>query len=214
MQTSKRFKATLKKTVDFPYILHLPTDYNKDVAYPLIVFLHGAGERGDNTKLLKVGLPKLLREAQDYPFILVAPQCPVDSWWTRELNELSLFLKGFLRRYSVDRRRIYLTGLSMGGDGTWQLAALQPKLFAAIVPICGRDKSNSASKLKNIPTWTFHGAKDDIVPVKESKKVVSAIKALGGNAKLTIYPDAGHNAWDKTYETDELYHWLFAQCKG
>lgn len=105
MQTSERFKATLKKKVDFPYILHLPTNYNKEITYPLIVFLHGAGERGDNTKFLKVGLPKLLRAAQNYPFILVAPQCPVDSWWTRELHELSVFLKDFLKRYNRRYRK-------------------------------------------------------------------------------------------------------------
>jgi predicted peptidase len=101
----------------------------------------------------------------------------------------------------------------MGGDGTWRLAALQPKLFAAIVPICGRDKANSVSKLKNIPTWAFHGAKDEIVPVNESRKVVKSIRKLGGNAKLTVYPDADHNSWDRAYKTKELYQWLFAQHK-
>jgi predicted peptidase len=212
--TEKRFKANLTKTVEFPYLLHLPKDYSKKIAYPLIVFLHGAGERGDDTRLLKVGLPNLLETASEYPFILVAPQCPIDSWWTRELEELSIFLKDFLKRYNVDEKRVYLTGLSMGGDGAWRLAALQPKLFAAIVPICGRDKANSASKLKDIPTWAFHGAKDDIVPVTESRKIVRAIKALGGNVKLTVYPDADHNAWDQTYKTKELYEWLFAQRKS
>jgi predicted peptidase len=214
MRTSKRFKATLTKTIDFPYLLHLPKNYRKKSLYPLIVFLHGAGERGDDTKLLKVGLPNLLETAKEYSFMLVAPQCPIDSWWTRELEELSIFLKDFLGRYNIDKKRVYLTGLSMGGDGTWRLAALQSKLFAAIVPICGIDKANSASKLKDIPIWAFHGANDDIVPVKESRKVVNAIKALGGNAKLTVYPDADHNAWDQAYKTKELYEWLFAQRKS
>jgi predicted peptidase len=211
--TENRFKAKLTKTVDFPYLLHLPENYDKKVSYPLIVFLHGAGERGNDTKLLKVGLPNLLKIAKKYEFILVAPQCPVDSWWTRELDALSIFLKEFLEDYNVDKKRIYLTGLSMGGDGTWRLAALHPNLFAAIVPICGVDKANSTNKLKNIPTWAFHGAKDDIVPIKESRKVVKAIKALGGSAKLTVYPEADHNAWDKAYKTKELYDWLFAQRK-
>lgn len=210
----KRFKATLEKSFDFRYLLHLPTNYSKKISHPLIVFLHGAGERGDDTKLLKVGLPKLLETAKEYSFILVAPQCPIDSWWTRELDELSVFLKDFLTRYNIDKKRVYLTGLSMGGDGTWRLAALQPKLFAAIVPICGRDKANSASKLKDIPVWAFHGAKDDIVPVNESRKIVRAIKALGGKTKLTVYPDADHNAWDQAYKTKELYQWLFAQHKS
>jgi predicted peptidase len=214
MQTSKRFKSTLTKTIDFPYLLHLPKNYRKKDLYPLIVFLHGAGERGDDTKLLKVGLPNLLETAKEYSFMLVAPQCPIDSWWTRELEELAIFLKDFLGRYNIDKKRVYLTGLSMGGDGTWRLAALQSKLLAAIVPICGVDKANSASKLKDIPSWAFHGANDDIVPVKESRKVVNAIKALGGNAKLTVYPDADHNAWDQAYKTKELYEWLFAQRKS
>jgi predicted peptidase len=211
--TEKRFKAAVTKTIDFPYLLHLPATYSKKISYPLIVFLHGAGERGDDTGLLKVGLPNLLETAREYPFILVAPQCPIDSWWTRELDELSIFLKDFLERYNIDKKRVYLTGLSMGGDGTWRLAALQPTLFAAIVPICGIDKTHSVSRLKGIPTWAFHGAKDDIVPVKESRKIVRAVKALGGNAKLTVYPDADHNAWDQAYKTKELYKWLFAQHK-
>jgi predicted peptidase len=194
MQTSKRFRAKILKAVDMPYLLQLQKVYSKKAKYPLIVFLHGAGERGNDTSLLKVGLPNLLKTAQNYPFILIAPQCPVDSWWTRELDVLSLFLKDFLEHHNVDKKRIYLTGLSMGGDGAWRLAILQPTWFAAIVPICGRDKTDSAAKLKNIPTWAFHGAKDDIVPVKESKKIVKRINALGGNARLTIYPDADHNA--------------------
>jgi predicted peptidase len=211
MKSSKRFKATISKTVDMPYLLHLPNIYEKNKSYPLILFLHGAGERGNDTSLLKVGLPKLLKTARAYPFILVAPQCPVDSWWTRELDVLSTFLKDFLEHHAVDKKRIYLTGLSMGGDGTWRLAALHPTWFAAIVPICGRDKTNSVAKLKKIPTWAFHGAKDDIVPVSESRKVVRGINRLGGNAKLTVYPDADHNAWDRAYKTKELYEWLFAQ---
>lgn len=211
--SSKRFRTTLSKKIDFPYLLHLPKNYDKSFSYPLIVFLHGAGERGNDTTLLKVGLPNLLKAAKHHDFILVAPQCPIDSWWTRELQELSAFLKDFLEHYPVDKKRIYLTGLSMGGDGTWRLAALQPKLFAAIVPICGRDKANSANKLKGIPTWAFHGAKDDIVPVGESRKVVRAIKLLGGDARLTVYPDADHNARDRAYKTKELYDWLFTQRK-
>jgi predicted peptidase len=208
---SKRFKAKITRTVDMPYLLHLPEGYDKTTNYPLVVFLHGAGERGNDTTLLKVGLPKLLNAANDYQFVLVAPQCPVDSWWTRELDTLSAFLKDSLGRDDVDKKRVYLTGLSMGGDGAWRLAALHPTWFAAVVPICGRDKSNSAAKLKHIPTWAFHGANDDIVPVNESRKMVKGIKALGGSAKLTVYPDADHNAWDKAYTTKELYSWLFAQ---
>jgi predicted peptidase len=213
MNISKRFKATITKLVDMPYILHLPEGYDKKESYPLIVFLHGAGERGNDTTLLKVGLPKLLKGAKDYPCIFVAPQCPVDSWWTRELDTLSAFLKEFLGRDDVDRKQVYLTGLSMGGDGAWRLAALHPTWFAAVVPICGRDKVNSATKLKRIPVWAFHGAKDDIVPVRESRKIVKGINALGGKAKLTIYPDTDHNAWDSAYSTKELYPWLFAQRK-
>jgi predicted peptidase len=213
MATEKRFKTTLTKKIDFPYLLHLPENYKKKKVYPLIVFLHGSGERGDDTSLLKVGLPNLLKTAKHHEFILVAPQCPVDSWWTRELDELSLFLKDVLEHYPIDRKHIYLTGLSMGGDGTWRLAAQEPKLFAAIVPICGRDKANSASKLKSIPTWAFHGAKDEIVPASESRKVVRAINKLGGNANITVYPDGDHNAWDRAYKTKELYDWLFAQYK-
>jgi predicted peptidase len=212
-KSTERFKTKLTISVDFPYILHLPKNYIKKETYPLIVFLHGAGERGDNTKLMKVGLPTLLQAARAYPFILIAPQCPVDSWWTRELNGLSVFIKSFVNNYPIDKKRIYLTGLSMGGDGAWRLAALHPEWFAALAPICGRDKTNAVDKLKTIPTWAFHGKQDDIVPVNESRKIVRGINALGGDAKLTVYPDADHNAWDRAYKTPELYQWLFAQTK-
>ncbi len=214
MQTSKRFKTKIVKTVDMPYLLHLPNDYSKKVSYPLIIFLHGSEERGNDTSLLEVGLTKLLQTARDYPFILVAPQCPIDSWWTLELDALSVLIEDFLERHNIDKKRIYLTGLSMGGDGAWRLAALHPTWFAAVVPICGRDKSNSTKKLKKIPAWAFHGAKDDIIPVSESRKIVRSINALGGQAKLTVYPDADHNAWDKAYTTKELYKWLFAQHRS
>ena len=117
-------------------------------------------------------------------------------------------------KYRVDKDRIYLTGLSMGGFGTWSLAAAHPERFAAIVPICGGGNPADAAKLKNLPIWVFHGAKDPVVPPERSESMVKAIKAAGGNVKLTVYPDAGHDAWTATYENPELYRWLFAQKRG
>ncbi len=113
----------------------------------------------------------------------------------------------------MDTERIYLTGLSMGGYGTWALAAKYPERFAAIVPICGGGKRFMARSLKDIPVWAFHGAKDNVVPLKESVKMVNAVKALGGNARLTVYPDAGHDSWTETYRNKELYSWFLGHRK-
>ena len=124
------------------------------------------------------------------------------------LDVLTNLLDDIVARYDVDTDRIYLTGLSMGGYGTWALASKYPDRFAAIVPICGGGKRFMAHRIKDMPVWAFHGAKDSVVPLRESEEMVEAINARGGNAKLTIYPDAGHDSWTKSYENPELYDWL------
>jgi len=175
----------------------------------LILFLHGAGERGSDLKKVKIhGPPKIVSQGKDLPFIIVSPQCPQESWWPKEIETLTALLDDIEARYNVDTDRVYLTGLSMGGFGSWALANDQPDLFAAVVPICGGIEPFFADNLKDVPIWAFHGAKDTTVPLSQSSDIVEAIKKLGGDAKLTVYPEAGHDSWTETYDNPELYDWL------
>jgi predicted esterase len=183
--------------------------------WPLMLFLHGAGERGDNLQLVKAhGPPKVADklDAKSFPFILVAPQCPANKLWS--IKPLLALLDKVMREYPVDPARVYLTGISMGGFGTWALAAEAPARFAAIAPICGGGDPASAPKLKKVPIWTFHGAKDTVVPIELTQKIVDAVKKAGGEVKFTIYPEASHDSWTATYNNPALYRWLLAQKKG
>ncbi len=172
-----------------------------------MLFLHGAGERGDDLELVKtLGLPAILDRQEEFSFIVVAPQCPQgDSWSTAVLNAL---LDQVISTYSVDECRVYVTGLSMGGYGTWNLAVRYPHRLAAIAPICGGGVSLLAYRLKDLPIWAFHGAKDDVVPLSESEKMVDSVKESGGSVRFTVYPEAGHDSWTQTYDNPELYEWF------
>jgi predicted peptidase len=209
-QHSHTFQKTITKTLSCNYLLFLPEDYGREKkSWPLILFLHGAGERGSDVEKVKVhGPPKIVQTQKDFPFVVVSPQCPEGDWWTDKTELLINLLDGIVARYDVDTERIYLTGLSMGGYGSWALASKYPDRFAAVVPICGGGDRILARTLKDVPIWAFHGAKDSVVPVEESKELVEAINARGGNAKLTIYPDANHDSWTRTYDNPELYEWL------
>lgn len=196
--------------VRMDYLLYLPPDYESKEAWPLMLFLHGAGERGDDLELVKKhGPPKLIEQGKDFPFIVVSPQCPkFQRWWPLELTAL---LDEITEKYNVDEDRVYVTGLSMGGFGTWALATYSPHRFAAIVPICGGGERYWAKRIAHLPTWVFHGAKDKAVPVERSKRMVQALQKEDGNVKLTIYPELGHNSWTPTYADPELYDWLLKQ---
>jgi predicted peptidase len=209
-QHDQAFEKTIEKSLSCKYLLFLPEGYGeKKQRWPMILFLHGAGERGDNLELVKKhGPPKIVEKQEDFPFIVVSPQCPAGDWWTDKVEVLIGLLDNIVSRYDVDTDRIYLTGLSMGGYGTWTLAAAHPDRFAAIAPICGGGKRFMALTLKDVPVWAFHGAKDRAVPLKESEEMVNAIKARGGDAELTVYPDAGHDSWTATYDNQELYDWF------
>ena len=210
------FEKTITKTLSCKYLLFLPDGFSKKKqGWPMILFLHGAGERGsDLKKVKKHGPPKIVEKRKDFPFIVVSPQCPKDDWWTDKVEVLTHLLDDIVAKYDVDTERIYLTGLSMGGYGTWTLAAAYPDRFAAIAPICGGGKRIMALRLKDIPVWAFHGAKDRVVPLKESEEMVNAIKARGGDARLTVYPDAGHDSWTVTYNNKELYDWFLKHRKA
>lgn len=209
-QHPQEFEKKITKTLRCKYLLFLPEGYGKEKKrWPLMLFLHGAGERGDDLKKVKKhGPPKIVQKQKDFRFIVVSPQCPQDDWWPEKTEMLSHLLDNIVARYDVDKERIYLTGLSMGGYGAWALAAKHPERFAAIVPICGGGKRFWANRFKNVPVWAFHGAKDRVVPLKDSEEMVNAIKKQGGNAKLTVYPEAGHDSWTQTYNNKGVYDWL------
>jgi len=204
----------VKSTAVYPYLLTHPKGYETNVYehYPLIIFLHGAGERGTDLELVKKhGPPKQVAAGQDIPAMVLSPQGPEGVYWT--VDRLEETLKEVLSSNRVDKSRIYLTGLSMGGYGTWSWAAKYPEHFAAIAPICGGGEPKTAKTIKDIPTWVFHGAKDQVVPLSESERMVEALKKIGSNPKFTIYPEANHDSWTATYDNPEFYKWLFAQSR-
>jgi predicted peptidase len=207
-QTPAEFSQEI--VVKTQYLLYLPKDYaTSDKKYPLMMFLHGAGESGKDLEMVKKhGPPKLIAADKDFPFIVVSPQSPGRGWNPEVLNGL---LDEIIAKHRVDTDRVYLTGLSMGGYGTWSLAAEHPERFAAIVPICGGGDPDDANKLKAIPTWVFHGAKDDAVPLSRSEEMVNALKQAGANPKFTVYPELAHDSWTVTYDNPELYTWLLEQ---
>ncbi|MGB9623674.1 MAG: prolyl oligopeptidase family serine peptidase [Phycisphaerae bacterium] len=210
VQQAGTLPKTIVRTVECRYLLFLPEEYGRDRArrWPLLLFLHGAGERGDDLNLLKRhGPPKIVEKDPHFPFIVVAPQCPANRFGFAN-DVLIALLDDVIARYAVDPDRVYVTGLSMGGYGTWSLACAYPERFAAIVPICGKGETWQAGNLKHVPVWAFHGAKDTVVPPEGSEKMVEAVRRNGGEAKLTIYPEAGHDSWTATYDNPELYEWL------
>lgn len=211
----QKYKAVLALKAHLNYLLYLPPGYEQSKGnWPLILTLHGAAKRGSNIQILKeYGLPKLLEE-KDIPFIVVAPQCPDSSWWTEHLDELKALLDDIESRLRVDKSRIYLTGFSMGGEGTWRLAMRYPEKFAAIAPICAIGNHGLTHRIKDIPAWVFHGAKDDIVPIKNSNDLVKELESLGAEVKYTVYPDVGHEAWTRTYQNSELFLWFLCHAKS
>jgi len=197
-------------TVKIDYLLFLPQQYEPEgKPWPLIIFLHGAGERGDDLQKVKVhGLPKMVENRKDFPFIVVSPQCLEGKWWLHKTETLKALLDEIMAKYNVDRSRVYLTGLSMGGHGTWHLALAYPEYFAALAPICGEGEPYLAARLKQVPVWAFHGARDTVVPLARSQEMVNAVKTAGGDARLTVYPEAGHDCWTATYNNEKLYEWF------
>jgi predicted peptidase len=209
-QAAKHFEAQIRVTARLDYLLFLPADYAKSKQrWPLMLFLHGAGESGTNLAKLKVlGPPKIVESKPGFPFILVSPQTSRGGWDPDTLNAL---LDDIIHRYRVDKDRVCLTGASMGGSGTWKLAAAHPEKFAALAPLCGRGDPADAKKLARLPIWVFQGAKDPVVRLDSQKAMVEAVQAAGGDVKFTVYPDAGHDVWTETYNNPELYQWLLNQ---
>jgi len=213
-QQEKHFEKEITVQVKLDYLLYLPNGYEKEgKSWPLVLFLHGAGESGQDLNKVKVhGPPKLVAAGKEFPFIVVSPQSPGRGWDAQTLNAL---LDDVMANYRVDKDRIYVTGLSMGGFGTWALAAAYPERFAALVPICGGGNTADAKKLVHIPIWVFHGAKDNVVPPSRSESIVKALKEAGAkNLKFTLYPNANHDSWTETYNNPEMWDWLLQQKRA
>ncbi len=215
------------------YRLLKPKDYDPQTKYPLVLFMHGAGERGDdNVRQLVHGMNDFASDPimAKYPCFVVAPQCPKEQKWAdvdwsaathdlppRPANSLRLAMEAIValeKEFSVDPARIYVTGLSMGGYGTWDALARYPGRFAAAAPICGGGDPAHAKTMAGTPIWAFHGGKDGVVKPERSRAMIEAIKAAGGTPRYTEYPDAGHDSWSATYKNPEFFAWLFAQRRS
>lgn len=201
------------------YLLYIPEGYaDSQKKWPLILFLHGAGERGnDLTKVAVHGPPKLIAaENKALPFIIVSPQCPERDWWSSgyQIASLNALLDDIIEHYRVDEDRIYLTGLSMGGFGSWALATASPDRFAAIAPICGGGNPDDAVRIAHIPEWVFHGARDNVVAAARSEEMVAALEKAGADVTFTVYPDAGHDSWTETYNNPDLFEWFLRHTRS
>lgn len=213
-QTPQSFEGEVTLKVGYQYLLALPEGYEADPAkkWPLLVFLHGAGERGDNLELLKKhGPPKLIAAGKKFEAIVISPQVLSSNIWNE--HGVKALTDEIVRTHRVDTSRIYLTGISMGGFGTWDTALAYPGTYAAIAPICGGAGVGfvMAERIKDLPCWIFHGDMDKAVSVDFSIRMHDALKKVGSEAKLTIYPGVGHDSWTRTYDNEEFWTWLFAQ---
>jgi predicted peptidase len=210
VQQAHTFRRETPRLCEVRYLLFLPSAYARQPQrWPLILFLHGAGERGHDLHLVKRhGIAKMVEACTDFPFIVVSPQCPPQQAWSTDV--LAALLDEIEHDYNVDPDRLYITGLSMGGFGTWAFAIAYPDRCAAIAPICGGGDPTRVGAIRHLPVWAFHGAKDFIVPLRRSTEMVTALRQCGGNVRFTVYPDAGHDAWTETYANAEIYAWFLA----
>jgi len=200
---------------DRRYVVYVPHDYTPERAWPLILFLHGRGERGDDGLLqTEVGIGRAIRRHADrFPCIVIMPQCPPTGYWDKALADIDTALADTRQAYNIDSGRVYLTGLSMGGFAAWMYGARHTDCFAALLPICGGGNPEDASALARLPIWAFHGAADETVPPKKTREMVEAVKRAGGHVKHTEYPRVGHNSWDEAYDDPNVIKWLLKQQK-
>ena len=215
LQTGERIDKQITVEVKANYLLFLPQDYGKEPAkkWPVIVFLHGSGERGQDLRLVKAhGVAKIVEKQKDFPFVVISPQCPREQWW--QPATIIALLDEVLAKYKTDPDRVYLTGLSMGGFGTWQTAIEYPNRFAAIAPICGGGNPYQLDRIQHLPIWVFHGEKDKAVPIAMSVQMVGVLQQLKADVRFTRYPEAGHDAWTETYDNKALYDWFLEHKRG
>lgn len=216
-EPGKQIETTMQTadSAEVGYLIYLPDNYDSKERWPLMLFLHGRGESfGPLSLVAKWGPPRFAARGDELPYILVSPQCPKDDSWSSPTQQARLveLLDAITTQYNVDEKQVLLTGLSMGGFGSWRLAADHPQRFAAVVPICGGGEPADAEKLKGLPIWVFHGDKDGAVPVERSVEMVDAIKQAGGELiRYTSLEHVGHNSWSPAYAIPELYAWLNEQ---
>lgn len=212
---SVKFKSKKDPNSDLGYLLYKPKNFSKGKASPLLVYLHGSGAAGNNLLMLKEsGIPKLIEEGQDYPFIVISPQLRADmnNRWPPDF--VKEFITHVSNNYLIDPNRIYLTGFSMGGTGVWEYATAYPNTISCAVPLSGWGNTHEVCRMKNVPTWAFHGAKDDIVSPKGSRNLTTTLKNCGGNVTLTELPNVGHEAWREAYSYPGLINWIAARNKA
>jgi predicted peptidase len=218
----RRFHFEKRVESEVPYLLQVPKGYKADPAkrWPLVVFLHGSGERGNDLQTLsRCGPPKRVAAGREFPFVLLSPQCPENQHWQNDV--LLALLDQVVATEMIDTNRIYLTGLSMGGYGTWYLGLKHPERFAALAPVCGGGQvldvvfaDQRAAELTRMPVWAFHGAMDTVVPPSESEQMVGALRRIGNPmVRHTVCPDAGHDSWTATYDDPAFYEWLLSQTR-
>lgn len=228
-QTTELFDKLIysKGSDSLPYRLLKPVNPQALERFPLIIFLHGSGERGSDNEAQLKHIKNLVVDQKNrgkHPCYVLAPQCPKGQLWaehnkdgsvkaqaTKPTQLLMELIDQLSKEYPIDEARIYITGVSMGGYGTWDLLARYPQKFAAGVPVCGGGDERTASKLKQIPIWAFHGALDDVVPARQSRTMIEAIRKAGGRPGYTEYPDIKHDSWVQAYQEPHLLPWLFKQ---
>jgi predicted peptidase len=209
------YRVTLRPVMEMQYLLYLPGAYENesDAEFPLLLFLHGGGESGDDIERVKThGPPSMIEKGKDYPFLVLTPQNPHPRKFWNETALMALLDK-IQKDYRVDPSRVWVAGMSRGGYGAWRLAIQYPERFAALVAICGETPDHYANWLGDMPIWVFHGEEDRTISIKESDEMVAALKKHGNPVRYTKYPNTGHNAWDQAFSDPELYTWLLAQKK-
>lgn len=214
------------------YRMSAPEHLKPGKTYPLVLFLHGAGERGDdNNAQLKHGVNAIIAatERVEDPVFVIAPQCPNERWWATPsadrrtldnangenplIEDVLALVQQTAKEQPVDLKRFYVTGISMGGFGTWDVLARIPERIAAAVPICGGGDPATAARFKAVPIWAFHGGADPVVPVSATEDMISALQKAGGKPKVTIYPGVEHDSWTRTYDDPEVIRWMLDQHK-
>jgi predicted peptidase len=206
--------------VTYPYLANLPKGYDTDTLkkWPVIIYLHGGSQRGTDIKrLYDSGIPDQIYRGRDFPFLILSPLCPLHLRWTTD-DWFDNFFREVTQKYRIDSTRIYLTGLSLGGEGTWYIAEKYPDLFAAIAPISGFTTVNGyihlhADRLKDLPVWAFHGKLDNVVPFEETESMVDLLRSLGGKVRFTVEPEVGHWVHWIVYPGYELYNWFLIHKK-
>lgn len=196
------------------YLVRYPAGHKAGDKHPTILFLHGAGTRGDDLEMIRANsFFRITGEYEDFPFVCVAPQCRCVDTWYDYWETLKAFVKDILASDYCDEHRFYVIGNSMGGYATWQMGISMPEVIAAIAPICGGGVAWNTGRLKDVPVWAFHGAKDPAVNIAESIRMVDGVNKRGGNAKLTVYPDVQHDCWLNAYADPALFEWFLSHTK-